>query len=65
MGQGMQSMGMQSSRGMQQSQGSEYSKIYIATKVTPVYSELVNQQQHLNLSGRIIIISVIISLRKG
>ena len=52
MGQGMQSMGMQSSRGMQQSQGSEYSKIYIATKVTPVYSELVNQQQHLNLSGR-------------
>ena len=52
MGQGMQSMGMQSSLGMQQSQGSEYSKIYIATKVTPVYSELVNQQQHLNLSGR-------------
>ena len=58
MGQGIQSMGMQSSlgmqssRGMQQSQGSEYSKIYIATKVTPVYSELVNQQQHLNLSGR-------------
>ena len=52
MGQGMQSMGMQNSRGMQQSQGSEYSKIYIATKVTPVYFELVNQQQHLNLSGR-------------
>ena len=36
---------------IQSSQTSEYSKIYLATKVTPVYSELANQQQLLKISG--------------
>ena len=36
---------------IQSTQSSEYSKIYIATKVTPVYSEHSNQQQFLNISG--------------
>ena len=47
----LQSMRMQNSFGMQESQGIGIPKIYIATKVTPVYSELVNQQQYLNLRG--------------
>ena len=52
--QSMQSMGMgmQGSKGMKESQGSEYSKVYIATMITPVYSNSFNQQRCLNLSGR-------------
>ena len=50
--QSVKSIGMQKSLGMQESQGNEYSKIYIATSVTPVYSEVLNQQQSLNISGR-------------
>ena len=50
--QSVKSIGMQKSLGMQESQGNEYSKIYIATSVTPVFSEAFNQQQNLNISGR-------------
>ena len=34
-----------------QSKSNEYSKIYIATKITPIYSEIANQQQLLKLNG--------------
>ena len=44
-------MGVGQSQGIQTTQSSEYSKVYIATKVTPVYSEHSNQQQLLNISG--------------
>ena len=37
---------------VQDSQGGEFSKIYIATNVVPVYSEVINQQQrYLSLNG--------------
>ena len=37
--------------GMSQGEGIDFSKIYIATKVTPVYSEIIDQQfQNLNCS---------------
>ena len=45
-------MGMKGSTGMKETQGSDYSKVYIATMITPVYSNYYNQQQYLNLNGR-------------
>ena len=51
---GMQ--GISSSQGMQglfSSQGNDTSKIYIATRVTPVYSEIVNQNIQNLISGHI------------
>ena len=51
---GMQ--GISSSQGMQifsNSQGYDISKVYIATRVTPVYSEIVNQNMQNLISGHI------------
>ena len=44
-------VGIGMSQEMKSTQSNEYSKIYIATKVTPIYTELASQQQLLKLSG--------------